>query len=137
ICVGRDPRDVMVSWENHMANVDFERLLTARMNAVGLDDLDMNQMPTPPPEDPVERFWAWADEEAAAGAHRQAGLARVPTPRSPARGAPLVATELAPWAQRGWLAEGRRSAATRSSWPTARGGTASSCATATSSSTRR
>lgn len=67
VCVGRDPRDVMRSWENHMANVDFEAVLTARADAVGLDDLNAEDVPTAPPEDPVERFWAWVDQTAPAG----------------------------------------------------------------------
>ena len=61
ICVGRDPRDVMRSWENHTANVDMEKVVVLRERAVGLDDLDPSDVPAPPPEDPVERFWAWVD----------------------------------------------------------------------------
>jgi len=61
VCVGRDPRDVSLSWEHHMANVDFEALFAVRAAAVGLDDLAELEMPAPPPEDPVERFWSWAD----------------------------------------------------------------------------
>ena len=76
VCVGRDPRDVMRSWENHMANVDFDAVLTARADAVGLDDLDPEDVPTPPPEDPVERFWAWVDQTAPPG-ENPAGLAGV------------------------------------------------------------
>jgi len=29
VCVGRDPRDMLVSWEHHVANMDREALLTA------------------------------------------------------------------------------------------------------------
>ena len=39
IGVGRDPRDVALSWDNHMANMDFEAMFGARDAAVGLDDL--------------------------------------------------------------------------------------------------
>ena len=39
LCVGRDPRDVALSMDNHVANLDFEALLRAREAAVGLDDL--------------------------------------------------------------------------------------------------
>lgn len=76
VCVGRDPRDVMVSWQNHMANIDFQALILARMNAVGNDDLTMDDMPTPPPDDPVERFWHWVDDTNPE-ADRQPGLAGV------------------------------------------------------------
>lgn len=62
--VGRDPRDAARSWDNHMANVDFERLLEVRAAAVGLDDLaelGIDGPPPPPPEDPALRFWAWVE----------------------------------------------------------------------------
>ena len=39
ICVGRDPRDVALSWDNHMANMDIDALIGARATAVGLDDI--------------------------------------------------------------------------------------------------
>ena len=39
IAVGRDPRDVALSWDNHMANMDFDAMIGARATAVGLDDL--------------------------------------------------------------------------------------------------
>ncbi|WP_211288614.1 sulfotransferase domain-containing protein [Actinophytocola xinjiangensis] len=46
--VGRDPRDVMVSFENATANLSAE----ARARIEG-----------PPPADPLERFYRWADAE--------------------------------------------------------------------------
>jgi hypothetical protein len=76
VCVGRDPRDVMVSWQNHMANMDFQAVVIARMNAVGNDDLNLSDMPNPPPADPVERFRFWVDETDP-DADRQPGLAGV------------------------------------------------------------
>ena len=60
VCVGRDPRDAGLSWEHHMANLDFTALLEAREKAVGLDDLGEFELPMPPLDDPVERFWTWA-----------------------------------------------------------------------------
>jgi hypothetical protein len=63
ICVGRDPRDVSLSWEHHMANFNVESFLTARAAAVGLDDLEGLAPPPPAAEDPIERFWQWADAE--------------------------------------------------------------------------
>jgi hypothetical protein len=59
--VGRDPRDVALSWDDHMANMDMGALFTARVNAVGMDDLEPAMLPPVPPDDPVDRFWAWVD----------------------------------------------------------------------------
>jgi hypothetical protein len=39
VCVGRDPRDVAVSFQHHWANLDLPAFLAARAAAVGLDDL--------------------------------------------------------------------------------------------------
>ncbi len=63
VCVGRDPREIARSLGNHMENMRFDAVLAARERAVGLDDLRPEDLPTPPPEDPVERFWAWVDYE--------------------------------------------------------------------------
>lgn len=63
ICVARDPRDVGVSWDNHMNNIDFGAFLTLREKAVGLEDL-AELMPDGipvPPETLEERFWQWVD----------------------------------------------------------------------------
>jgi hypothetical protein len=61
LCVGRDPRDVALSWDNHIANLDLDAFLAAREAAVGLDDLAAGMtMPEPPPGDPLERFWIWS-----------------------------------------------------------------------------
>lgn len=65
--VARDPRDVALSWDNHLANVDFDRFVETRAGAVGLDDLAElapDGPPPPPPEDPVERFWIWVEGDA-------------------------------------------------------------------------
>jgi aryl sulfotransferase len=62
--VGRDPRDAALSWGDHWANLDFDRFIELRAAAVGLDDLadlGMDDMPSPPPEDPVQRFWQWVE----------------------------------------------------------------------------
>lgn len=64
LCVGRDPRDVSLSWDHHVANFNSESFITARAAAVGLDDLEGLSPPDPPPEDPIERFWRWADADA-------------------------------------------------------------------------
>jgi aryl sulfotransferase len=54
ICVGRDPRDAMLSFERAMANIN-----PAAMVASGFDPA----AGAPPSEDPLERFWLWADGE--------------------------------------------------------------------------
>ena len=56
VVVGRDPRDVMVSMEHHVANMDLERVFTLRGEAVGNDDLDTLSPRPPASEDPAERF---------------------------------------------------------------------------------
>ena len=65
ICVARDPRDVALSFQHHWANLDLDAFMSARERAVGLGDLeDFGPPPGPLPEDPLERFWLWADAEA-------------------------------------------------------------------------
>lgn len=64
LCVGRDPRDVSLSWAHHWSNMDLEAFVAARAAAVGLDDLaELGPPPEMPPEDPLERFWQWVDSE--------------------------------------------------------------------------
>ena len=66
VCVGRDPRDVAVSMDNHFANLDFDALMAARAKAVGLDDVDEMMALDPPPnvETLEERFWHWMENPA-------------------------------------------------------------------------
>lgn len=64
ICVGRDPRDVAVSWIHHEANIDLERLINLRIAAVGLDDLHELPPLRQLPSDPRRRFRYWVDEPA-------------------------------------------------------------------------
>jgi hypothetical protein len=76
IAVGRDPRDVALSWDNHMANMNFERLIGARAAAVGLDDL-ADLFPDGPPEhldSEIERFWSWVDNPAPPSEANAGGL---------------------------------------------------------------
>ena len=56
VVVGRDPRDVMISMEHHFANMDLERVLALRGQAVGNDDLDTLPQRPPVSDDPAERF---------------------------------------------------------------------------------
>jgi len=62
VCVGRDPRDVALSWDNHVANTDVEAMLRARASAVGNEDLaeKLAAGPPPMPASERERFWAFA-----------------------------------------------------------------------------
>lgn len=64
VCVARDPRDVAISFDHHMANLDMNAFMAARAAAVGLQDLgELGPPPAPAAEDPAERFWQWADGE--------------------------------------------------------------------------
>lgn len=54
VCVGRDPRDVMLSFENAMANLHPDAV-----PAGGLDP----EVAQPPAPDPLDRFWQWADAD--------------------------------------------------------------------------
>ncbi len=68
ISVGRDPRDVALSWDNHSTNMNFEVVLGARVAAVGRDDL-AELAPGRRPKlsrEPAQRFWDWVDDDAAA-----------------------------------------------------------------------
>jgi hypothetical protein len=55
LVVGRDPRDVAISFEHHLANLDFARILELRA-AIGNEDLAELSEDPDPSEDPVERF---------------------------------------------------------------------------------
>ena len=64
ICVGRDPKDVFRSWDNHWANMDMLAVIGARERAVGLDDV-MDILAQGPPvraETEIERFRDWVDD---------------------------------------------------------------------------
>lgn len=66
--VGRDPRDVALSWDNHMSNMDMARFVELRASAVGLDDLadlGIDAPPELPPDDPELRFWSWIEGDGA------------------------------------------------------------------------
>ncbi len=66
ICVGRDPRDIGRSWDNHWANMNLPAVLAAREKAVGLDDVteQLTQGPPPRAELEIDRFWLWVDNPA-------------------------------------------------------------------------
>jgi len=68
LCVGRDPRDVSQSWDHHWSNLNIDAFMADRAAAVGLDDLaELGPPPPEPSEDPVERFWAWAESDEGTG----------------------------------------------------------------------
>lgn len=62
VCVARDPRDVALSMEHHLSNMDFDVLLATRAEAIGLDDLgELGPPPATLPDDPVARFAHWME----------------------------------------------------------------------------
>jgi aryl sulfotransferase len=56
LVVGRDPRDVAISYEHHAANLDFARFLELRAAAIGNDDLAGLPERRVPSGDVDERF---------------------------------------------------------------------------------
>ena len=65
VFVGRDPRDVALSWDNHRTNLNFDDFFAARARAVGTADLAEvlpDGPPPPPPQDPVERYWTFISD---------------------------------------------------------------------------
>src|SRR5215211_1947589 len=56
LVVGRDPRDVAISFEHHVANTNSERFLQQRAAAVGNADLAEFPEEDAPSEDPGERL---------------------------------------------------------------------------------
>jgi hypothetical protein len=67
VCVGRDLRDVGLSWDSHMENMNMLNFIVARNDAVGLDDIaDLLAEGPPARTGSIEdRFWAWVDDESA------------------------------------------------------------------------
>jgi hypothetical protein len=63
LVVGRDPRDVAISLEHHVANMDFAHFLALRAAAVGTEDLAELPERRVPSEDPAERFRTFVADE--------------------------------------------------------------------------
>ena len=63
VVVGRDPRDVLISWEHHTDNLDSDVVFRHRFEAVGADDLHEFDRPPPPEPDPAVRFRNFVDAE--------------------------------------------------------------------------
>jgi aryl sulfotransferase len=63
ICAGRDPRDVALSWDDHMANVDPAVAGAKVMAAAAIDGVDLPPPPQSPPSDLDQsiraKFWRW------------------------------------------------------------------------------
>jgi aryl sulfotransferase len=76
LVVGRDPRDVAISFENHVANMDFARFLELRAAAVGNEDLAELPAFPPPSDDPIERFRTFVTAEASGGPPTLASVLR-------------------------------------------------------------
>src|SRR4051794_14981300 len=56
LVVGRDPRDVAISFEHHIANLNWDHFLELRAAAIGNEDLAEFPDGPVPSEDPAERF---------------------------------------------------------------------------------
>ena len=65
ICVGHDPRDVALSMDRHLDNMDIGAFLAARERAAAIDGIELRPLPPPSPRpDGVRhRFWRWVDDE--------------------------------------------------------------------------
>ena len=65
ICVGRDPRDVALSIDHHIDNMDIGAFLKAREQAAAIDGIELGPLRRQPPRPDGERdrFWQWVDDE--------------------------------------------------------------------------
>jgi len=65
ICVGRDPRDVALSMDHHIDNMDIGAFLEARERAAAIDGIELGPLPPPRlrPDGERDRFWQWVDDE--------------------------------------------------------------------------
>ena len=65
LCVGRDPRDVALSMDRHIDNMDVGAFLDARAQAAAIDGIELGPLPPPAPRPDGERdrFWQWVDDE--------------------------------------------------------------------------
>jgi aryl sulfotransferase len=65
VCVGRDPRDVAMSMDHHIDNMDIAAFLEARKRAAAVDGIELGPLHPPPPRLDGERarFWQWVDDD--------------------------------------------------------------------------
>jgi aryl sulfotransferase len=62
LCVGRDPRDVAISWDHHVSNQDWSTVLAKRAAVVGAGEPAGSAPVAPVPAGSArDRFWAWVD----------------------------------------------------------------------------
>jgi hypothetical protein len=65
VCAGRDPRDVALSMDHHVDNLDVAELLRSRAAAAEIDGVEL-EPPQAPPDRPIgelDRFWNWMESE--------------------------------------------------------------------------
>jgi aryl sulfotransferase len=62
VCVGRDPRDVALSWQNHRANQDRSAMLAARQTVISGEGLVPARADEVVREGTREWFWEWIDD---------------------------------------------------------------------------
>jgi aryl sulfotransferase len=65
ICVGRDPRDVALSMDRHIDNMDIGAFVKARERAAAIDGIELGPLhpPRPRPDGERDRFWQWVEDE--------------------------------------------------------------------------
>ena len=65
--VGRDPRDVALSMDNHLDNLDVGAFAAARAEAAAIDGVAIDPIEPPPPRaaTPEARFWSWVESDVA------------------------------------------------------------------------
>jgi hypothetical protein len=63
IAVGRDPRDVALSWDHHVANSDIDAFVAARERATGTAGrAELAARFAPASDDVRDRFWDWIEK---------------------------------------------------------------------------
>ena len=62
ISVGRDPRDVALSWNKHIENIDLEAFFTALAAAIEPGDAFGPPPPRPTFTDERDAFFHWVDD---------------------------------------------------------------------------
>lgn len=71
VCAGRDPRDVALSWDDHMTNIDREVTGSRIKAASAIDGVDSPPRPAPPSEHVDQsaraKFWRWVLDDASPG----------------------------------------------------------------------
>ena len=65
ICVGRDPRDVALSMDRHIDNMDIGAFVEARERAAAIDGIELGPLnpPRPRPDGERDGFWRWVDDD--------------------------------------------------------------------------